>query len=1557
MRKLLTFLVLVAAVTTVRGQYRLASDGFVSVVSNPNDTVYVVDVNFFADLTGSGYSPTNLQVGYRLFSQREQLYRIDSVADETFTSARLKLVEIDNAQVDTEGAPVGQVQVFDPGTVETIPQVPFGATGAGSVIQAAVVSYNSRLPSGGISESVARTIASDSVSVERTAREALEAQSIRSDRKKANLVFVTGQSNARGRGDISLLTSDERSVTNVLIYNEGTFQNLDFGSGTENLQSDAGDHGLESVIGLLYDDFRPDTLFFAKYGVSGQPAHAMGPGGFYWENVRTELCGAVSELISQGYDPYVTVVLSQGEADSNDPDFENYYERYRQRWIRELRNIVGNARFIHLPLVETDGQDEKINNIIEKVSKDAEGSYYLTFQNYGSNDALHYNTQGWRDIASDIIPLFSNYFDRYPATACVVKTDSTAYYFDRYPADKKSYDKKVVESLAGQAYVSNGAVYIDGNGSQPGVPATTNRAYYRLAQIPASNYQKVRFSINRATNTVAGPFLRFQQGNTGESGILVRFGNSEVIIYEATNGSYANLGTTSIPPADSDDDTWNRYTVEIIADTVYVYNRTDALLRKQKINRTSGGVGFSYDYSANSFAATAVDSIEVIVDAIIDRDGSDIVSYYEEVTKDIEGRLNAVGTFNIDGGRFQLGDHDDVVRSGNAWLAMPSNVGTTYGSIGFRGNGGLVRATIGAYDDLDGDRSILMRTQGNFHYFVNGNDALFIDRIDGHVTVGSTQVGQTELDIHGRLTQRTRTDYTASATKLAAWGGTNGDILGEIDRFDMSGNEVTNAAAATASTSLTTLGQVQDSIASAKQYADENDDVIDADADPTNEIQDDAQVQMAAQKGVPGNSLRSALYHVANSRPVISNDAKAWRFRKVLTEYKRNARDTLKIALIGDSKMSDRETWQRPLYELLVGSGIQPMSYGYVSFNFQESPPWPTNRTRNMGAHEYAVGTDTLVGPDLRGVNFDGAQTYSLYTQGLPTGTGAYPWDSIVIYYYQQPGGGTFSVRDSRGNSYDTINTDGIPGLKSVGVAIRNGQDISPRCNIFHVDGSGSTKLFGYRQWNTLVPRGFILDKYGASGQDWVNWLEASEETLFGIMDDTSPDVILAAYGINHPNTELGISEFRTSSLEGTDLLRSRYANATMVYASTTYGFNNNVTPDIFANYIDSLISVDRLDAAHINLNLAYYNSSEKNKSKGVTPDGTHYEGSVGSTNADYLWSVLFPNYATNVVDDDGSGPSFQQFWGLVDGSTVNIEYKDGTVSTNGIVNSVANVAESSNIETFRSYGRATIGDQNNGNEYGILSVMGFPGNGGETATGFGVLDRKTLHLVQRGATGDGLAQALIGFSGSASGRPLAYFGSYQDGADPEYVGFAWGTHSSNSAGVDPYDAMRLTRLGQLILPRMGLETYSDNTPFKLLGIGSTGGDMVPTDPTAIFGTNDTNADGNEVTNAAAATASTSLTTLGQVQGEINASQPLTATTTLDFASISATSSADLTVTVTGAAVGDAVYLGVPHAAVEPGTLFFAWVSSTNTVTIRCFNSSGVAVDPVSADYTVKVRD
>lgn len=80
----------------------------------------------------------------------------------------------------------------------------------------------------------------------------------------------------------------------------------------------------------------------------------------------------------------------------------------------------------------------------------------------------------------------------------------------------------------------------------------------------------------------------------------------------------------------------------------------------------------------------------------------------------------------------------------------------------------------------------------------------------------------------------------------------------------------------------------------------------------------------------------------------------------------------------------------------------------------------------------------------------------------------------------------------------------------------------------------------------------------------------------------------------------------------------------------------------------------------------------------------------------------------------------------------------------------------------------------------------------------------------------------------------------------------------------------------------------------------------------------------------------------------------LTATASLNFPSTGNGDASDLTITVTGAASGDVVSIGVPSGSIPAKCFYFAWVSATNTVTVRFFSLGGTN-DPASGTFRATI--
>lgn len=79
----------------------------------------------------------------------------------------------------------------------------------------------------------------------------------------------------------------------------------------------------------------------------------------------------------------------------------------------------------------------------------------------------------------------------------------------------------------------------------------------------------------------------------------------------------------------------------------------------------------------------------------------------------------------------------------------------------------------------------------------------------------------------------------------------------------------------------------------------------------------------------------------------------------------------------------------------------------------------------------------------------------------------------------------------------------------------------------------------------------------------------------------------------------------------------------------------------------------------------------------------------------------------------------------------------------------------------------------------------------------------------------------------------------------------------------------------------------------------------------------------------------------------------LTATAALDFPSTASGVASDLSITVTGAALGDVVSIGVPNGSVTATATYTAWVSATNTVTVRFIPHA--TEDPASGTFRASV--
>jgi hypothetical protein len=172
-------------------------------------------------------------------------------------------------------------------------------------------------------------------------------------------------------------------------------------------------------------------------------------------------------------------------------------------------------------------------------------------------------------------------------------------------------------------------------------------------------------------------------------------------------------------------------------------------------------------------------------------------------------------------------------------------------------------------------------------------------------------------------------------------------------------------------------------------------------------------------------------------------------------------------------------------------------------------------------------------------------------------------------------------------------------------------------------------------------------------------------------------------------------------------------------------------------------------------------------------------------------------------------------------------------------------------------------------------------------------------------------------------------------------------TTTSAGSGLAGYNALSRNSSGQWIFNQTTSEVTSVASGASLEVNGTTGGILFPrlttTNQNAISGPTS----GTSIYN------STDNTNNVYAGAWYNQPNGLKASGTLDFSSTSAFTSSDLTVTVTGAAVGDIVMLGTPVQ--DANSTFTAYVSATNTVTIRMNNYSALPIDPASGTFKVYV--
>ena len=203
------------------------------------------------------------------------------------------------------------------------------------------------------------------------------------------------------------------------------------------------------------------------------------------------------------------------------------------------------------------------------------------------------------------------------------------------------------------------------------------------------------------------------------------------------------------------------------------------------------------------------------------------------------------------------------------------------------------------------------------------------------------------------------------------------------------------------------------------------------------------------------------------------------------------------------------------------------------------------------------------------------------------------------------------------------------------------------------------------------------------------------------------------------------------------------------------------------------------------------------------------------------------------------------------------------------------------------------------------------------------------------GANGTATAPRLTVLSGevanSGAGIDVA--------ANDFYIGANRGTGASTSGGRIVFQTPDATASGTT--PQTG------TTKLKINREGQVNFTPRSTDPTVLVGSGDLYY--NSASNAFRVFN-------GTAWKQVRTGTDIRISATLDFPSTAAQSESGLTISVPGAVVGDVVALGVPNAATTATSVYSAWVSATDVVTVRFSNYGAVARDPASGTFTVVVQ-
>jgi len=373
-----------------------------------------------------------------------------------------------------------------------------------------------------------------------------------------------------------------------------------------------------------------------------------------------------------------------------------------------------------------------------------------------------------------------------------------------------------------------------------------------------------------------------------------------------------------------------------------------------------------------------------------------------------------------------------------------------------------------------------------------------------------------------------------------------------------------------------------------------------------------------------------------------------------------------------------------------------------------------------------------------------------------------------------------------------------------------------------------------------------------------------------------------------------------------------------------------------------------------------------------IFTNGNGFSGSVSSSTTTPTLS-LTTSLTTGSVPFIAAGGALSQdnnnlFWDSTNnrlGIGTNTPISRETVRTDGLGAYTTTTTQNSSGLSLVNNTAAISGTQQ---ASPALLLRGF--GWGTTAATSQSVDWRLVNLPTQGTVPASSLRLQFSLNGATYSEPFLFNSTGQFNATGNIVAgasstFAFTTRTNLSAPVDGNLLLRNNANTNFGLIQLGGSTSA----FPAIKRNTTGIDIRLADDSAY--TSITSSNITLDSQSGAATRLSTISTTGQVQALANGTDTqimaivggtptwstlrLTNSATLNFPSTPGGDDADLTITVTGAADGDPVALGIPNAAVLPESMYMAWVSAANTVTVRFINFSLSAQDPPSAVFKVSV--